>query len=235
MSLVDENRQKVRVVVIDSGIDSSVSTLKHNIIKSTGFWVNSVGLIGEVSNKQINSLHGTSVALVIKDICNNVEFVSFNILNERLKTDSRIMIYAMNEALREKPNIIHLSLGTSNWRYYFYIKKIVNEAKKNNIIIVAAYNNKGIFPSYPASIRGVVGVKSLFNNSGKNFFYYKYGRYYAPNSLNEIEGSSELINAVEIKGTSISAAYITGHIANVIFNQDIHNYNDILKSLKTRT
>ncbi len=125
MSLIMENcKKKVSIVVIDSGIETRLSDLSNYVIKSTGYRVNSEGFIAEFPNIKPNGIHGTAIALVIRDICKDVQLTSINILNERLATDSRIMIYAMNEALKFEPDIIHMSLATTNSKYKPYIKKI---------------------------------------------------------------------------------------------------------------
>jgi hypothetical protein len=226
--------KKISVAVIDDGIETSVSDLSNYVIKSTGYRVNSEGYISEIPDIKPSGIHGTSMSLIIRNICRNVQLTSINILNERMATDSRIMIYAMNEALNLEPDIIHMSLGTNNWRYKSYIKKIVNMAIEKNIIIVAACNNTGYW-SYPAHINGVVGVKSA--NEGqcpKNHFYMKKGFYYAPFEMKDIDGADEL-GTDKMIGTSISAAYITGHIANVKSSEGLINIQEILKSLDSKT
>lgn len=231
--MIRENfKKKVSIVVIDSGVETSVSDLGNYVIKSTGYRVNSEGFISELPLIKPSGMHGTSVALIIRDICRNVELTSINILNERLVTDSRIMIYAMNEALKFEPDIIHMSLGSSNWKYRSYINKIVRSATERNIIIVAACNNDGYY-SYPANISGVVGVKSINNAQCSKYYFYKRKRfYYAPFTMKDIDGVDEL--ETKMTGTSTSAAYITGHIANIKSNESLKSTKEILDSLKSK-
>lgn len=226
--------RKVSIVVIDSGIETTVSDLCNYVIKSTGYSVNSEGFISELTDIKPNGIHGTSVALIIRDICRNVELSSINILNERLSTDSRIMIYAMNEALKLEPDIIHMSLGTTKWKYRSYIKRIIEMAIKKNIIVVAACNNFG-YRSYPACIKGVVGVKfEKSSHYSKYHFNKKKGYYYAPFSMLDIEGENELLNSCRMKGTSVAAAYITGHIANIMSKEGLSSISDIIKCLNNK-
>ena len=216
------------VAVIDSGINTNASDLENYVIKSTGYRVNSEGFISEFPDIQPNGIHGTAIALIIRDICKNVQFISINILDNRLATDSRIMIYAMNEALKLEPDIIHMSLGTTNWRYRSYIKKIVSTSIEKNIIIVASCKNIGLW-SYPASIRGVVRIKSA-KQCEKYKFYKKRGTYYAPFTMIDIDGANEFVTR-KMVGTSIAAAYITGHIANILSIEDKKNIKGTLNSL----
>ena len=210
-------KKKVSVIIIDSGIETSVSDVGNYVIASTGYRVNPEGFISEFPDIKPNGIHGTSMALIIRDICKNVQLTSINILDERMSTDSRIMIYAMNEAIKLEPDIIHMSLATTRWRYKGYMKEIVNMAIKKNITIVAACNNNG-FWAYPANIKGVIRVKSS-KECTKYQFYKKGSVYYAPFTMKGIEGANEFfIN--KMVGTSTAAAYISGHVANIICNED---------------
>lgn len=223
--------RKILIAIIDSGIDTSVSDLSNYMVKSTRFGINPEGFISELPDIKPSSIHGTAVALTIRDICRNVRFNSINILNERMATDSRIMIYAMNEALKLEPDIIHMSIGTTNWRYRAYMKKIVKKANEQNITIVASFNNNGFWPTYPACFKNVVGVKSMsVGLNEKNAFYKKRGRYYAPFSMIDIYGGDQSI-VDKMKGTSISAAYITGRIANMKISEGLNSVEDIFKKL----
>lgn len=227
--MMSENYKKmVSIVIIDSGIKTSVSDLSNYVIKSTGYMVNSEGFISEFPDIKPNGIHGTTIALVIRDICRNVQLTSINILDERISTDSRVMLYAMNEALKLEPDVIHMSLATTNSRYMSYMKEIVEMAIEKNIIIVAACNNNG-FWSYPAFINGVVRVKST-KQCSKYQFYKKEGAYYAPFAMKEINGADEYAFH-KMVGTSIAAAYITGHIANIKSTENNNNINETLNSL----
>ncbi|NJK97843.1 MAG: S8 family serine peptidase [Bacteroidales bacterium] len=171
-----ERIKKVLIVVIDSGIDTSVSDLNNYVFKSTGYRVNEEGYIAEFPEIKNSEIHGSAISLIIREYCKNVELISINILNEKLTTDSRVMIYAMNEALKLNPHIIHMSMGTTKRKYRKYIQEIVTEAKEKNIMVVAACNNMG-FKSYPAFIDGVIGVKSVKCSETTNSSFYKKNRF----------------------------------------------------------
>ena len=226
-------KKKVSIAVIDSGIDASVSDLSNFLLKTTGYRINQEGYIAEAPDIKPSSLHGTSISLIIRDICKDVQFLSMNILDEKMTTDSRIMIYAMNEAVKLKPDIIHLSLGTTNWRYRSYMKHIVAKATEMNIIIVASYNNNSFWHTYPACIKGVIGVKTSKLLIKKDAYFKKRGCYYAPFSMIDIYGTENL-DTNKMRGTSISAAYITGHIANIKRNEGLLNNPEIIKSLDNK-
>ena len=159
-------------------------------------------------------LHGTAIAMIIRHICSNVEFISVNILDENLSTDGRILTYALSQVLDYQPDIIHMSLGTLKKRYIFTLKRIVKEARKLNILLVAAAENSGRI-SYPAYLNGVIGVKAAFFKNSSEYLH-KHGFFYAPigtEGISCIQKISEIKNA---KGTSMAAAYISGHLAMIL-------------------
>jgi subtilisin family serine protease len=204
--------------------------LAKYVKKSTGFKVNDEGYIVEDQNLKPRHEHGTAIAMIIRDICENVEFISVNILNERLTTDGRVLIHAFREALSYKPDIIHLSLGTTRWRYKFPLKRLVKEATGKDVVIVSAANNQGI-KSYPAFIKGVVGVKG-YRLINKSEFFYENNFFYAPIGTKNISGISELEHGDKEIGNSMAAAYITGHIAMKYDLKSTKGIEDFIEKIK---
>ncbi|WP_282433578.1 S8 family serine peptidase [Desulfosporosinus metallidurans] len=149
------------MVIIDSGINNEIFNL--NCIKeSIGFSVTKDGTFMENSNEKITNNHGTIIALLIKYIFQEIELISMNILDENLYSNGNLLIYSLKKALLYKPDIIHMSLGTKKWRYRYRLKKLINKAIQEDIVIVSAASNDGK-KSYPAYFRNVIGVKSSSN------------------------------------------------------------------------
>lgn len=205
---------KVRVVIIDSGIDRSKNNLKDNVMEAISIKINSRGYIEKTEKSMTNNEHGTLVASCIKYIYDNVELIDINILDKSLTTDGRVLLKALEESINYNPDIVHLSLGTTKFKYWFPLKRIVRKLRKNNIIVVSAANNYGL-KSYPAYLKGVVGVKGR-EVDDLNWHIYEDGFYYAPYKL-----PKELCykkNQEKIRGTSIAAAYITGYFCKYVKN-----------------
>jgi len=206
--------------------------LNECVIQSTGFGVNSEGYIEENSTLPVRNLHGTIVAEIIRHICSDVEFISVNILDEDLSSDGRILAYSLSRVFDYKPDIIHMSLGTVKKRYIFPLRKIVKEAKKLNITMVAAAENLGRV-SYPAYLKGVIGVKAdRFDDCMQ--YSYNQGFFYAPAGIDGIESLQSLqeISALgNIRGTSLSAAYISGHLARLLKDKNNFSYNEAKEAL----
>lgn len=217
--------KKVVIVVIDSGIDITKSDLELYVKESTGYRINCESYIVEDKEMQHFYEHGTAVAMIIRHLCPQVELISINIFDKSLGTDGRIMLCAMDKAIDYKPDIIHMSIGTTRWVYLFKLKGLVKKAKRNGIIIVSAANNQGM-KSYPAYSKHVVGVKGA-DIHNVNEYFYKDNFFYAPLIIKGIRGIDQLEFSNQTCGTSMSAAYITGHLAKIKAIHNIEN-NDLL-------
>lgn len=231
VSYIIENANKlIRVAVIDSGINMSIPELSQCVIASTGFSIDDKGNIFEDSGMKPRHSHGTVVAMSIRHICSSVEFISINILNERLKTNGRVLIHAFRQALSYKPDIINLSLGTTSWQYKLSLWQIVRQAERQNTIVVAAAENRGQ-KCYPAYIKGVAAVKGDFYEK-YSCYGYENGFFYAPCHINGIEALKNFEGAADASGSSISAAYMTGYIALERYKNDYTSVRETMKHIK---
>ncbi len=203
-----ESNKTITVAIIDGGLDPN----EFNVKSSIGFRLNKSGDIEKVDNPKIENNHGIIVAKCIKHIYKNVEFIDLNILDSELSSNGYVFLKALQYCEKEKPDIINLSLGTTKKRYFLAMKKIIKRLNKQNVIVVAAENN-GKRKSYPANIRGVIGVKGnelidctkyIFNNG----FYYTSSK--LPKTL-ILKKQHE-----EIQGNSLACGFMTGHICKAI-------------------
>lgn len=217
--------KKVRVVVIDSGIDVNQYDLKQYVKESIGIKINSKGCFERQLSPRVEHPHGTVITAIIKQMCDSVEFYSVNILDRNLHSNGKVLIKSLKEAIKYKPHIVHLSLGTTSLRYWLSIRRCVRKLTNNNIIVIAASNNEGT-RSYPAYLNKVVGVKGKHFNKCDSF-YFKDGFFYAPLTLNYklLQNNQEYRS---VSGNSISAAYITGHFCRIILKCNFSTYHDVI-------
>lgn len=223
----------IRIAIIDSGIDPNTNNLNSYITMQKTYRLNNKGKVIELFKNDVTCEHGTAIAMIIKYICNNIEFFSLSILDQDLSSDGRLLIYALNKAIELSPDIIHLSLGTSRFIYKKYLKSIIKKAYNNNIIIVSALSNNGKV-SYPSSFKNVASVKGILS---ENSFLLKYEKdtFYAPISMLDIDKNNEL-KRKNIVGNSIAAAYVSGHIANMLLDNKFSNFEGLqnyMKMIKT--
>jgi hypothetical protein len=226
----DNSGKTIRIVVIDSGIDPFVCSLSDYIEESTGYRINDEGYIIEDNKMEIKHLHGTLISLIISHLCRHVKFISINILDEKLTSDGRVLLAALEKGIAYKPDIVHLSLGTTRLRYIFPLRKLICEAMKQNILIISAVSNEGR-RSYPACLKGVIGVKADINHRFK-IFGYENGFYYAPFRTDGIDGINEINAKTCAAGTSISAAYVTGYIASEMYTRSLKDIKSIANTIR---
>lgn len=205
---MSEIKRNIRVALIDSGINTNVSDLHKYTKEGFGLSLNIKGQITE-KTKQIRNEHGTAISLIIRYFCEEVQLIDINILDDDLTTDGRILLHAISKAIELNPDIIHLSLGTTRFRYKLRLQRLVNAARKKNITIIAAAHNYGL-KCYPANLKGVILVKS--NKDSSKYLKVTKGIFYAPSYIIKMPGADDLRNP-NIEGTSISAAYVTGILA----------------------
>ena len=202
---------KPRVAIIDGGITySNIKTDK--ILTSVSYRMCSINNLGEISikekeDKKPETIHGIIIANIINEICPNVLFYDINILNEKLECDARLLLKALERTLEIKPDIIHMSLGTTKLKWYWPLKKLIKKILAEKIIIVSAKNNNNKL-SFPADFKDVIKVRANHNKSPKKLIYFSRGVWYAPP---QDIFSDKYTN---MQGNSISAAYITGLIAS---------------------
>lgn len=224
--------ESVTIVVIDSGIDDKNPYLKGSVKSHYEYDIEDNAIVRK-KHKKINHWHGTAIALIIKHLSKNTEFIDMCILDESLSSDGNILIKALEDAIDINPSIIHMSLGTTKWRYKHKIKKLIERADKKGIIVVAAANNNGC-KSYPSHLKDVVGVKGM-KLENMNQLYYDYKFIFAPYDLKGIEGIDTKKMDQEMVGNSMAAAYVTGHLSNIKYSLGYKDKFDILDKLRSNS
>ncbi|MET3207138.1 UNVERIFIED_CONTAM: hypothetical protein ABIC26_000072 [Paenibacillus sp. PvR008] len=219
----------VRIVVLDSGIDVDKGGLIEHVKDSIQFRIDKNGIVLEKNEFSYSNDHGTAVAMAIKHIAPDIEFISMNILNKELRSDGRVLLHAFKRAIECNPDIIHMSLGTKSFRYSKPLRKLSCEAQDNETFVVAAANNDKV-RSLPARLKNVIGVLGLSNLNPENYcFTNKY--FYACDHVNNVEKIHEIPNYEYLVGSSIAAAFISGHIARLISRTNLR-YDEINSLLK---
>lgn len=149
-------KEQFDVVVIDDGINNSLSNigeLKYDMV-----------IDDELDIRQrsvaIDSIsHGTMCASIIKKYAPNQMLSSIQILDDSTHRGNK---YKLIEALKwcdtHNIRLVSLSLGTIDFRDYIEIKNCVFNLHNENMILIAACNNKNVY-TVPASLPNVIGVK----------------------------------------------------------------------------
>lgn len=202
-------RNKIKVAVVDSGIDSNHPLLKGSVKDGVEIYLDKDGKIKYGKNYSDVHGHGTAVAGIIKKICPDVELYSVKILDEELKSYGILLIESIKWCIRNNMKVINLSLGTENKKWKKKLQKICNKAYNKGIIIVAASPNKK--KSYPAILPNVIGVISENNKKEKVAW---------------IKGKNKFVRITP----SFAAAKITGLTAKHLLKEPSLNFN-IIKNI----
>lgn len=214
-----EKQREIIVALIDGGLNSNEFEVKESV----GLTMKN-DMIQIISNPKNKSNHGINVARCIKSIYPNVEFIDINILDENMESNSKVLLKALEYCKDLNVDIINISLGTTNRKYYFKMKRILKQIIKNEVIIVAADSNDGEI-SYPANIKEVVKVKGYGGMDSSKTFYNE-GYYYSSNVL-----SKDLISRKSeegICGNSIACGFITGHVCKTLNKFSFSTVKDML-------
>lgn len=152
--------KKVRVGIIDTGIDKNCQYLKNNI--QSGCKVTQE-LTYNLDYEDVSG-HGTACASVIKKECSEVDFFIINAFNEDNKANLGTIEKALDIVRDQQIDIVNMSFTISDYPGKDLEKKCY-ELAENTILVASASNLQG--KGYPASYSCVNGVKggNLVNNS----------------------------------------------------------------------
>nr|WP_269448604.1 S8 family peptidase [Metabacillus kandeliae] len=168
-------KNKVRVAVIDTGIDAKHPELINSVISNNS--------VTNPMQKGLPDVHGTHVAGIIaakKDngiggygINPNAGILSLDVFNRSMFTGDYEIALGILKAIDEKAQVINMSLSSSMSSPI--IEEAVRKALKANITIVAAAGNSGMSDAeYPAAYEGVIGVGSV-NSKNQLSSFSSYG------------------------------------------------------------
>ena len=227
----DFKGQRIKIGIIDSGVDNSISKCK-NIIKTKNY-------SDEADEKDLEG-HGTYLSSIIcgekYGLAKESEIYIYKIFTSSGLTKKEWLIESLNESIFiDKCKIINLSLGGIN----FNDKKIIDLitiASNQNIIIIASSGNEG--PSFgtitfPGILPNVLTIGSVSNEIFSIYRYSSRGpamldkntliekpNTYAPGEDIIGLGIDEIQNEKNKKGikiakngSSIATAIVTGFIA----------------------
>lgn len=220
---------RIRVAFLDDGINTSSYDIM-NITANIQIMEN--GKISVVRNTDIPSdSHGTICTAIFNKYClkKDIDIIGIKILdNDTEKGNVQQLIIAIKWCIENNVNLINCSLGTTNYVDFLIIKKAVNSAVENRIVIVAAQSNNDLY-TLPACLDNVIGVK-------KDLFYcdgnYKWRWYPFDNIEIAVCGIHQLIkkdNSVFWTSNSNSYAVpiITAYIANIIYDRGIMSIDEL--------
>ena len=207
----DMTGRGVRVAVVDSGIvpdHPKVGPVAGGVALTVG----PDGTLVYGDDHADCAGHGTACAGIIRRKAPEAALYSVRVFDESLSTEGRLLIAAIEWAVAQGMDLIHLSLGTTDVGYRDALARVCRNAADKGVILVSAEHNEGR-ESYPALLADVIGV-----GAGKLRGLYDY--HYRPGAAIECiaRGDPQRVCWREppemmLGGTSFAAPHITGLIA----------------------
>lgn len=220
-----DSRIKIKIAVIDNGVRQSFlkTKLEHQVqIKEENESYDSK------KEKGFLFLHGTLCASIIEKFMPDCAISSVQILDESGKGGINLLRPAFEWCLKEKMDIVNLSLGTTNFRDKEVLQEIINDYVGKGLLIIAAVSNDYV-TTYPASFSNVLGV--AVNNSEKTENGFEnhlridavvYSKYKV------LLGKQELLMP---SSNSFATPYISALVAKILQENRSHAITEIRKAL----
>lgn len=160
-----ENKKKLKVAVIDSGINLEHEFFTNYNIESYTYVNNS--FIRCYEDNTDKNAHGTIVTSCLLKECSYLDILSIKILDTENKCSLNALINSLKFSIEQNVNIINLSLGVDcSLENCLDLKLICEEANKKGILIFAAENNEGK-RTYPCNFKNVTRVTSTSNENNR--------------------------------------------------------------------
>ncbi|NMH69095.1 S8 family serine peptidase [Bacillus sp. RO3] len=212
---------KIKVAILDSGIQKDHEDLKQKIVKTYNAIEPSTPVEDEYG-------HGTNIAGIITandneagivGISQNVEIYDIKVLDKDGRGQLDNVIDGMKWAADQNVDIINISFGFI--KNYPELENQINFLLKKNIVVVAsAGNNAGLQSDYPARYKNVISVGSMVQDGSIDVLSSR-GKVevYAPGK--DIYTTHNDGEYKWVRGSSLSTAYVTGQLAKAISSGEI--------------
>ena len=231
-------RGKIKVAILDTGIDASHEYLKNNIYEGIEFIWTEDDYIAISNNYEDDNGHGTACASIIKNEFDNVEFTVIKVLDKYGRTNIQILEEALKMLIDKEIDIINLSLSVMKSEMVIDLYKICEELSKKGKIIVCSLAN-GFDESYPAVFDNVIGVKGI-TLEDEQYFWFNRSKKIQCIIDSKPYFNCHINNEYKLFGkcNSQAAAKFTGKIAKILYenqNIDADNLYSILEQLAQKT
>jgi subtilisin family serine protease len=226
-ALQQSTGRKVKVAVIDSGINAHHSHVQR-VSGGVGIACDAAGSIVFGDDYRDYDGHGTAVAGILRAKAPDVELYSIRVLQERLRTESRVLAAAIRSCIANDIRVINLSLGTRQISEIDPLRHACEVAAEREIILVAAGSeDERIFPASFASVVSVSADECCGWND------------YACHESSEVEfrahpwprplrGTAQTGN---LRGHSMATAHVSALVARIVEAYPRAGLHEVRRSL----
>ncbi|MCI9977530.1 S8 family serine peptidase [Clostridioides difficile] len=233
MENICDMNNKVKVAVLDTGIDKEHDYLKDNLVGGIAFeCIHDYIFISDKFDDEDG--HGTACASIIKKEYEDVELFVIKVLGKDSIANIKVLEEALKYLLDTNIRLINLSLSVIGVESVKGLFEVCYELFRKGKIIVCSLSNEFDL-SYPAMFNNVIGVRGFTLDVDDSFWYNKkYDVQCVMDSNSYI--SCDINNSYRLppKCNSYVAAKFTGKIAKILSeNPDItiSDLNDKLELL----
>jgi subtilisin family serine protease len=217
----------VRVAVIDSGVNSGHPHVGQ-VTEGVSFRIGSDGRIEHSDDFSDRSGHGTACAAVIRGWAPLTDILAVKILDDRLFSQSELLIEAIEWAHASEADIINMSLGTHRTDMLPELDRALAAANESGAILISSTHESGSRTA-PARFDFVLSTAPDFDleefqirsgtGEGADFILYPYPR--------EAPGIPRHSN---FQGPSFASAHLAG-LASILKEKDPGTDHEILKKI----
>jgi subtilisin len=206
----------VRIGVVDSGIDDTHPALKGKVKASVEAVTEGGRVTFRPSQTGDGAGHGTACAGIITTVAPDAELYSIKVLGANASGSGEMFLAGLDYAIKERLQIINLSLGTTKPQYHGPLHDLLDKAYHAGCIVVAAANNLPQ-PSFPSIFSSsLVSVVKMDGQDPFNFGY-RYGE------VIEIAAPGVQVRTTwpgggyrQLTGNSFACPHVVGIIARII-------------------
>jgi hypothetical protein len=226
LALQQSTGRKVKVAVIDSGINAHHSHVQR-VSGGVGIGCDAAGSIVFSDDYRDYDGHGTAVAGILRAKAPDVELYSVRVLQERLRTESRVLAAAIRSCIANDIRIINLSLGTHQISEIDPLRRACEVAAEREIILVAAGSeDERIFP---ASFACVVSVSADECCGWNDYAHHESGvEFRAHPWPRPLRGTTQAGN---LRGHSMATAHVSALVARIVEAYPRAGLNEVRRSL----
>jgi subtilisin family serine protease len=226
-ALQQSTGRKVKVAVIDSGINAHHSHVRR-ISGGVGIACDPSGSIVFSDDHRDYDGHGTAVAGILRAKAPDVELYSVRVLQDRLRTESRVLAAAIRSCIANDIRVINLSLGTLRISEIDPLRHACEVAAEREIILVAAGSEEERI--LPASLSCVVSVSADECCGWNDYAYHESGyvEFRAHPWPRPLPGRAQTGN---LRGHSMATAHVSALVARIVEAYPQAGLNEVRRSL----